>query len=242
MPLGWNAVFWFADKMKELLLIPFLGPFFIMFPMALAGTVLVILRDWRQAVILVMPIFVTMIVSSAKLYPFADRLIIFLIPQIILLIATSIEALITLRLRYFGLAISSVAMAALLLHPIRWNAARLLVPQNFGIENFRDVLTAVESYPKCNDSIYIHKSAENHYKYYRYYRGLDPSGKAKIFTNADLPEIIKGGRRCFWIIYCHIADVDKDIVKQSLTIGRYSPLDTVSRIGASATLYVLEDR
>src|SRR5262249_24869228 len=92
MPLGWERGFWLASKGKELLTLPALGPLMIMLPMALAGVIIIALRDLRQALIVLLPIFVTIAASALKIYPFADRLMLFLVPQVILLVAISVEA------------------------------------------------------------------------------------------------------------------------------------------------------
>jgi hypothetical protein len=242
MPLVWvGALFWLAAKAKELLGMPALGPSIIMLPMALAGVVILALRDWRQALIVLMPIFVTVAASATKLYPFADRLILFLIPQVILLVAISAEGLLTIKWRYVALTLSLLAVSALLLYPIRWSAALVLKPANFEKENFRDVFANVLDSSDCDANIFIYESARNHYSYYHLYRGVDREGRAKVVTEPEIRDIVSERPACFWILYAHMPKSQEDTITEVLTNGRYRPVHHIMKIGADATLYVTDN-
>jgi hypothetical protein len=242
MPLGGGSVFWLASKGKELLTLPALGPLVIMLPMALAGVIIIALRDWRQALIVLLPIFVTIAASALKMYPFADRLILFLVPQVILLVAISVEALLMMKWRHVGLILSSIAVSALLIHPIRWSAALILRPGTFEKENFRDVLAKVLNSSECRSRIFIYESARNHYSYYHLYRGFDNDGTAKVVSQLEIRNLVSERPSCFWILYCHVPKVREDSITEVLTNGRYRPVSHISKIGADAALYIIRER
>jgi hypothetical protein len=209
-------------------------------PMALAGVVILALRDWRQALIILIPILITVAASAVKLYPFADRLILFLIPQVILFVAISVDALLTIKWRYVTLTLSLLAVSALLMHPIRWSAALIMRPANFEKENFRDVLANVLDSPECKGKLVIYESARNHYSYYHLYRGFDSEGRAKVVTELEIQDIVSERPPCVWILYSHVLKIKENSITEVLTNGRYRPLHHISKIGADATLYVTD--
>ena len=178
-----------------------------------------------------------MIVSSAKLYPFADRLIIFLIPQIILLIATAIEVFTAVKWRYIGSLLSFLAVAVLLYQPVHWNLALIVFPENFGRENFRDVFKIVENSQKCKDYVFIHEAAYYHYKYYHDYRGLDLGGEAEILSSTAISNISNHSPKCIWIVYAHVSESEINHITKWLTGLNYNVLNRINKIGASALLY-----
>jgi uncharacterized membrane protein len=238
MPLGWEAALWLPSKAQELLALPQLGPLIVMLPMAVAGSILLLLRDWRQAIIVLMPIFVTISASAFRLYPFADRLIVFLIPQVILLVSVTADALLTINLRY-RIFVLFLALSMLFAHPIRWSAALILVPQNFEKEDFRDVLVDVLDSPECRRSVFIYRSAKMHYRYYHAYRGLDVQGDAKIVgPGGEIQDVLDQAPRCLWIVFSHVTDADRQVIVDALTKANYPTLRTISKIGASAILFV----
>jgi hypothetical protein len=240
MPLGWEGPVWLAAKAKELVTLPALGPSIIMLPMALAGLVILALLDWRKALIIFIPIFITVAASAALLYPFADRLMLFLMPQVILLVAISIEALMTIKWRYVAFASSLLALSAVLVHPIRWAASLILRPAYFEKENFRDVFAKVLDAPECRAKMFIYETAKNHYTYYHLYRSVDRESRAKVVTEPEIRHIVSERPSCFWILYCHVSDIQADSITEDLTNGRYRPLRHITKIGADATLYVTD--
>src|SRR5262249_40663116 len=238
MPVGWEGAFWLAAKTKELLALPALGPSIVMLPMVLAGGVILALQDWRKALILLIPIFVTVAASALKLYPFADRLILFLVPQVILLVAISVEALLTIKRRAVAFTLSVMAVSALLIYPVRWSAALVMRPENFGKENFRDVLADVLASSECRSKILIYESAMNHYSYYHLYRGFDREARAKVVTESEISEISREQPPCLWILFCHAPKSEESSITGVLINRGYRPLHYISKIGADATLYM----
>ena len=124
------------------------------------------------------------------------------------------------------------------LHPVRWNAALVVFPENFGKENFRDVFKMVESSPKCMDNVFIHDAAEYHYKYYHNYRGMDLRNEAKILTSTAIANVISHSPQCIWIVYAHISEHELNYTTEWLTSLNYDVLHRINKIGASAVLYV----
>ena len=237
MPWGWRTGSWLYSKITQLSALPLIAPAVIILPLTIAGFFLLFHRDWRQAVIVLGPILVTMIVSSAKLYPFADRLIIFLIPQIILLVATAIEGLTAVKWRYIGSLLSSLAVAVLLYQPVHWNLALIVFPENFGRENFRDVFKTVESSDKCKDYVFIHEAAYYHYKYYHDYRGFDLDSEVRIVSRTTISNVTNGIPKCIWIVYAHISESEINYITTLLNDSNYDVLNRINKIGASALLY-----
>lgn len=238
MPLGGESLSWLFAKTSELLAVPRLGPPLFMLILALLGSVILLRRDWRHAVIVIMPIFVTIAVSGAKLYPFAQRLILFLLPQLVLLVATALESLLAIKWRYVGWAALLLAISALLINPLRWNAALIVAPQNFAKENFRQVLANVVSSAECKRNIFIRNGAEKLYEYYDLYGGFDLKYEAKIVTGVGIRKARDEHLPCLWIVYAHVSKADQDSDAVVFSSSHYQAARIINEIGASATLYV----
>jgi Dolichyl-phosphate-mannose-protein mannosyltransferase len=208
--------------------------------MVLASIFIPAVLIWLSYPIVLIPIIITVAASATKIYPFADRLILFLVPQVILLVAISAEGLLTIKWRYVAFTTSALAVSALLMHPIRWSAALILRPANFEKENFRDVFASVLGSAECKAKIFVYETARNHYSYYHLYRGFDREGRAKVVSELEIRDIVTERPPCFWILYCHMPKIKDDSVTEVLSNGRYRPLHHISKIGADATLYVTD--
>jgi hypothetical protein len=116
-PHSISDIEWFFSAFFKM----FSNPLGLPFPIA-AGVVFIIgcaalLRKKTQLLMLISPVLFTLLASAAHKYPFGRRLLLFLIPLLLIVIAAGIEYLMDKRRRYsmlLALAITNVAVFELL--------------------------------------------------------------------------------------------------------------------------------
>ncbi len=135
-------------------------------------------RDRALLLVITAPILITLAAAVLKQYPFRERLVLFLAPLVILIIAEGVAVLFTQtgRWRQPGLFLGLLLLLALVL-PTCWQASKLIVHPT-QIEEIRPVLAYVRSQQPTQqqptDQLYLYRSGLNQFLYYAPILGYAP--------------------------------------------------------------------
>lgn len=196
--------------------------------------------------LLILPIIFTLLASSLRKYPFSGRLILFLVPSLLILIAEGASQIWD-RTKNGYKFIGIVFIGLLFLHPINNAVDGLFKPYR---EETRTVLDYVERNQKNGDVLYLYYFTIKPFKYYsdRYnfrnincIQGMRPTTDWNSLVN-DFNKL-RGNKRV-WILFSSTQDpIGVDVDKFSLyyldTIGK--KLDSFKSAGAAAYLYDLSE-
>lgn len=120
-----------------------------------AGFAALWLRSRRTALLLTAPVVLTLAAAAAGQYPFADRLIFFLLPGFMLAAGAAAEAARRLLWRFSRVA-GALAVAGLLL-PALYPLAR--TPPAYYTEHMKPVLAYVRERRRPDDAVYVYYGA-----------------------------------------------------------------------------------
>ena len=182
--------------------------------MALAGAALVAIgawgawrRDRAAAAMLAAPLFVTLGASAARLYPFSERLVLFLVPSLLLLMARGVTTLAAaLRLRELSLA---CATAATLLFIALGAHALREAPPVYRRENIAPALDYLRLHAQPSDARYVYYGAVPAFEFYAARDRLDSAdvvlgGCHRSDARAYLAELdALRGRPRVWLLFAH---------------------------------------
>ena len=211
------------------------------------GGVSLMFRDWRRALVLLTPFPVTLLASYFEKYPFGDRLLLFLVAIVLLLIGEGVERVRSLVSKVnaqaaFGICLGLVAF--LLYSPGSVAAQNFLHP-SLG-EHIRPAISYIKEHKIDADKIYVYYGALPAFSYYtsvygfkqtEYYVGIAARQEPAKYL-ADLDTISVYGR--VWFIFSHTCNwctVDEEpyFLKHLDKIAKR--IDTFQYSGASAYLY-----
>jgi hypothetical protein len=138
--------------------LPGLGAFLF-----LVGSIVMFVYARQRFFVLGSPILLTLVASALRLYPFGDRLILFLAPVFLLFIA---EGLVQLagRTRQMTILIGIVALAIIFFHPVLSFGKALVRPRTR--EEIKPVLDYINRYRKDQDVIYVYYGAQPAFEFY----------------------------------------------------------------------------
>jgi hypothetical protein len=163
-------------------------------------------RDRRAAMLLVAPVLVTLGVSAARLYPFTERLVLFLIPLLLLLLAAGVWAMIeALVPKRFVLA--AVAAATLILFAVDARALRD-APPVYRREEITPAIAYLRQHAQSADRSYVYYGAVPAFEFYArnrldsasYVLGGCHRGDPRQYL-AELDEF--RGRPRAWLLFAH---------------------------------------
>jgi hypothetical protein len=215
----------------------------------LIGCVSLSFRRWQLALVLVTQLLVTLLASGLMKYPFSGRLLLFLAPAVILLIAEGIERLRLLLHRHspaasFGLWLG---MAALVLYGPIGAAFENLRHPDMG-EHIKPVMSYVSRNRLDADGIYVYSGAYPAFSYYLQQYGFDRDDYIKGILSREEPsryisdvDKLIGFQRA-WFVFSHNCDwctVDEQayILEHLEEVGMR--LDEFQSSNASVYLYDL---
>jgi|RhiMetdeSRZDD1v2_1073273.scaffolds.fasta_scaffold176880_1 hypothetical protein len=196
-------------------------------------------------IILILPILLSLLVSSFGKYPFGGRFMLFSVPVLIIIMSNGIVLLID-KLKD-GLPIAGASIIILLfLHPLYLAVFNFISPQTK--EEMRSIIDYLISNHKANDKVYLYGPAHNTGKYYLDYQyktnidyivGLRRSKNLADYIR-DLDKI-RGYKRA-WIIFSQVVNnggvnEEKFFLYHLDSIG--VRLDAFKSPGASVYLYDL---
>ncbi len=196
----------------------------------------------RNILLLILPIFLALIASGLHRYPFEGRLLLFLTPFMILVIAQGISD-IRNKIRHQSNFLGIALVVILFIHPVLLAGYHLIRPR--APEELRTVLKYVDENWHDGDIIYVYYASLNAFRYYHdrygfpveYIEGIESRTE---WTNyyQDLQRL-KGNKRV-WLVFSHIAThcgVDEEKLFVSFLDLLGTQIDAVGASGASAYLY-----
>lgn len=200
------------------------------------------------------PIITTLIAAYLKQYPFRERLVLFLAPLAILIIATGIASLLTQPRRRLVVSFGVLLFAALVMPPFVRASQLVVYPTR--VEEIRPVLAYVKSHQQPEDKLYVYRSGLNQFIYYAPTLGYSPNQYVlgeSLMADAESkkPQISKQGVKQFkrevrqlkeprvWFVFCRASEVEEQAFLSAMKpLGQQ--LDKLQQTGASAYLYDLK--
>jgi hypothetical protein len=161
---------------------------------------------------LLLPVAFTLAASGLHKYPFGNRLILFLVPAFILVMAAGAEQVRARTWRDFRLLGASF-MALLLFAPVVGSAGRLV--EHSPIEPIKPLLQYVRDHQQPGDQIYVYTSAWPAYVYYHADYGLPLTGPViRGYDGGQLEGYVHDiaqlkGRGRVWVVLVHHLRVEK---------------------------------
>ncbi|MBD2104795.1 glycosyltransferase family 39 protein [Leptolyngbya sp. FACHB-261] len=248
---------WFLDALGKFFYQPlgFAGPFDVLAILVfLAGCASYGKKNLKTLLVLLSPILVTLLAACLQKYPFQARLVLFLIPFFILLMAEGLTYLRTRRSMWLS-GVGTVLLVCLLAPPLL-DASQLLVKPKLR-EEIKPVIAYVREHQQPEDVLYIFQRGEYQFKYYAerygYQKGdyiigvddLDQYDQQKEVSaaewkryQADLDQL-RGNPRV-WLLFSHsLLKQENEMIQTYLNqIGQR--IDSFERPGAFVYLYNLQ--
>lgn len=201
----------------------------------------------RTLIVFIISIVVTLCASAIRLYPFEGRLLLFLTPVIILLIAQGI-AYIQLKASAWSMMVGITLVLILLIHPVVRAGYHIVKPR--APEELRPVLQYVDKNYRAGDAVYVYYASCNAYRYYAHRFGYDHDYTVGTESREEWSRYyyelkrLRGNQRV-WIVMSHIAtahgvDEEKLFVSYLNMLGEQK--DAFPASGAAAYLYDLSDQ
>lgn len=222
----------------------------------IVGCIALYRRNRILLLILAAPLLVTMLASYLERYPFRERLVLFLAPFAILILAEGIALLLTHPLRRYKAGfILGVCVFSILLMPPLARASQLLV-QPLQVEEVRPVMAYIQANQTPADRLYVYRYGIESFLYYAPRFGYTSEeyvmGKQALATgsrnNRELsPPNVKRfkreirplrGEERVWFLFCNTSEMEEQAFLSVLEpIGQQ--LDRFEQPGAFVYLYDL---
>ena len=212
MPMPpWTDAGWFSRAWYGLLYNPVgLSSVRIGTMILLSGFISILLKRWQLALLLVVPLALTLLASAFGKYPFGGRLLLFAVPTVFLLIAEGVERirLVLLRINPWISFFATVILVTLFLYQPTWVALRNLKHPNM-VEHIKPVLSYLIHNKVNRDSIYVYYGARAAFKYYASLHGLSEGDYIAGISSRQEPhkyiqdiDKLRGLNRV-WIVFSH---------------------------------------
>ena len=219
----------------------------------IVGSISLFQRQKNKLFILLSPLIATLFASFLHKFPFRNRLVLFLTPFFILLIAEGIDYLIQRRGLKKTFIPGILLLAVMLFHPVT-TASNLLI-QPYQREEIKQVINYVKSNQQPEDTIYIFQRGHYQFLYYAekygyksddYIIGVDDLDKydGKKLSAAEEERYeqdlnkLRGNKRV-WLIFshAHVGSENKMMKSYLDKIGKQ--IDLFETVGAFVYLYDL---
>jgi hypothetical protein len=216
------------------------------------GSTLVFSKTKEHFLILTSPILCTLLASAFAKYPFRGRLLLFIAPLVLILIAAGIEH-ITDKTRRNSRLLEVTLVGLLLFHPLLSASYHLVEPRTHVggyeiLEEIKPVIRYVREHQQDGDVLHVHHNSLVAFTYYQDKYGYkDGDYIAGSFSEGDWNNCITGldklrGNERMWFLFSHFqAKADRAEVEFYLyyldSIG--TRLDSFESQGAVVYLYNL---
>lgn len=159
--------------------------------------------------LLVIPILITLAASAFHLYPFSSRLLVFLVPGTIIVIAVGVEAM--RQFIWDRYRAGWFILITLLLFQPAWSAlSNALHKSPYHREDIKTVLDYINKSRVIDDKVYVYYGATDAFRYYRARYHITESAviwgdSAKTSWDGYLSDVQK--MQCFnrvWLVFSHI--------------------------------------
>lgn len=216
------------------------------------GCLSLLLRRWRLGLVLIVPFGLVLLASGLKKYPFADRLLLFIVPSALLLIAQGADQIrVSLRRvsHWLSNGVWLFLTIVLLLAPTVGLQQTLWHPQMR--EEIKQVMRYVDQHFTEGDLLYVYYGAKYPFLYYApqfgfgeedYMLGLYHREEPHIYLE-ELDQLSGGGR--IWFIFSHVynwAAIDEEAFFLEHLDSLGTRVDVLQAPGASTYLYDLGTR
>lgn len=207
----WSNPGWYYDTFLNVLIDPAgLPGNLITVGVLILGIFSLGFRRWPLMLILVVPFPLTLIASALGKYPFSGRMLLFLIPFLLLLLAEGIEYVRNLLLR-MNKQVALLAMVALVgylfYNPVMTAHKNLRFPPKQ--EDIKPIMEYLQQNKASTDLVYVYYGAEFAFRYYAPFYGLDttvyvPGMPARHDPVKYFDEIdgLRGNHRV-WFVFSH---------------------------------------
>ncbi len=242
-PRSYADLRWFADAFFRLFADPVGVQMAGLAGLAfLIGLITMAAKQRWSALLLCSPLLVTLLVSGFHVYPFSSRLILFLAPFVLLILAEGVDWV--WRVSTSPRLVPIVLVGLLLYHPVVTAGDRLLMPRTR--EEIAPVLDCIAANRAAGDKLYLYYGAQFAFKYYQeqygfgegdYIVGVESRDDWQRYVD-DL-DSLRGSPRV-WVLFSHFTmqrDEMRFFLFQLDTIGKR--LAVCAGEGAAAYLYDL---
>ncbi len=255
-PESWFDLLWLFDALGRFFYRP-LGFFGFTDGIAILAFLLGCIALYRQnktfLLTLISPFITTLLAAYLHKYPFRERLILFLAPFAVIIIAKGISWMIESRfLQFRGVSLFGVSLLAILLVPRAISASEVFMQPNT-VAEIRPILQSIQQQKKPQDMLYVYPSGANQFRYYAdkyeisektYMIGqwdIKKTGRKKLDSNdlqgfkSELNQL--QGRRV-WFILSDVSDLEKETIFSYLD-QISDPINCYQESGAVTCLYSL---
>lgn len=182
-PDRWPDLDWLFYGLKRMFVKPLSFPEPVMNHLAIAawllgGAALVWQRRALALGLLLSPLVMTLVAAYLYKYPFYSRLIVFLVPPMVMVMAEGLVAV--LRWRRIGALLGTALVAVLLYLPLRASAALLVNPTV--VEDMRPLMAYVQQQRQPEELLYVFQKSKFQFQFYNAAYGLE---NYKIGVDAD---------------------------------------------------------
>lgn len=245
--MSWQEIQWLIDKFLQIFWYFFEPPIcLIAVLLFLVGSNIAWRKEKTTFFILVIPIFLALIASAFRKYPFVDRPLLFIAPPVLLFIGMGGTQI--LEKNKPGLFLVGIVFTSILLVYPSYYAALDFVKPHYK-EEIRPVINYVKTHKLKNDRLYVAPFGQPNFIYYSnkygfskrdYIQGTNPGEDFKAHIN-DFNKL-RGNKRV-WVLfsdgvktYCGV-NMENFYISYIDTIGK--KLDMFKAEGAAVYLYDL---
>lgn len=212
----------------------------------LAGCISIYSEKKETFLLLISPILLTLLASGFHKYPFSGRLLLFIVPAVLLLVAEGAELIRSKISSHNTAVLGIIFIGLLLLYPVAITSYHLLEPHYK--EEIKPVIEYVRENPQDGDVLYIYYGAVPAFEYYSAKYGYDAndyiggvSSRDNLSNYINDLDKLRGNRRV-WIIFSHVCtwrgvDEEKFFLRHLENIG--TKRDSFKSAGAAVYLYDL---
>lgn len=189
-------------------------------------------------IILIFPVFLHLLLSALKLYPFDNRFVLYLYPLFIIVMVLLFDHLLYLSTSL--LKIHRMAPLAILL-PIPFIFLFFYTGFPQKKQEIKESLRYIEQHIKDDEKIVVYGSAWHAYAYYRDIKYVDFSGNPvrrgsyQYERDAFFDKIMKENEQV-WILMSHVKREEREYVIEQLTLMGMRVIDSMETRGSRAIL------
>ncbi|MCM8787160.1 MAG: hypothetical protein NC935_03810 [Candidatus Omnitrophica bacterium] len=193
--------------------------------------------------LLISPIFFTLLASGLCKYPFKGRIILFIVPMVVFIIAEGAEKIITKTFNVYP-PITYTFLCLLFIFPFLQSSYHLIRP--YTKEEIKPVMEYLKKFKQNEDVLYIYYFTNFAFKYYSKKYGFDKMkytvgvmSRQNLLKYIDDLNKLDGNKRV-WVLFSHTFRNEKEFFLNYLdVIGK--KLDSFKSVGASIYLYDLSN-
>ena len=198
----------------------------------------VALQSGRREILfgLLAPIPIALLASGLHRYPFGERLILFLVPPVLLIVAVGAEQIWTGTRRTFP-ALGSLFLALLFLGPIGTSVYKAASPVEQA--EVQSALAHIREHWQPGDGIYVYVRSRMAYSFYARKHGFT-EGDSAVYPGGVWSEFVDGlsgfrGRERVWVVLTVLPDPERCLMSHVDPRGRR--LETFTAPGVLVGLY-----